>query len=711
MIFRRKVYLDYNATTPLDPQVKKAVRESLDCFGNPSSLHATGRMSRSLMEEARVHVSRLINASPEQVLFTSGGSEANNAVIKGIAAAMPGKIITSQFEHASIFDTCKFLERRGTEVVFLAPDRDGIIRPEALEAVITNDTALVSVMTVNNEIGTIQDIARLVEIAHSHGALFHTDAVQAVGKIQVDVRKTGVDFLTFSAHKIHGPKGCGALYIRNRRQFTPLLHGGHQESLLRGGTENFSGIIGFGEACRIVSENSLADIPRQKALSAYFLRNIRKFHPAATLNGSARERVPGTMNIRFPGFDNRKLLSLLDYYGISVSMGSACSEGKKDISHVLTAIGLSEDEARSSLRFSLGKYTTPDELKYCLKRLKKILQEDNTETTLLSPVALDETILINSDYYIVDLRYGFQRALSGMLPMADKADIFKLEEESARFPRDRKIVLLCEYGADAYRSSFLLRKLGFSEVVVLAGGFASWIAAHPFLYKKYVMEGRTMKLVNRRHEDQARYYDIGMKLHWLWKYKKFRQALLDNLPGLSGGTLLDYGCGTGLMLEYILANSDFSGTYIGCDPGFGMLEVAVGKKIKHKLMAFVQVAETPELPVRDSSIDAIVLSLVTHQISREGKLKLFNEFFRVLKPGGMVSIAEFGKPVGISGKISAWYIRKLWGNILTGVEFNSRDNFAGKIPVFLEKSGFRDVRITGSFSGMIDIIAARKPAV
>ncbi|TAL64852.1 MAG: cysteine desulfurase, partial [Bacteroidetes bacterium] len=391
MIFRRKVYLDNNATTQIDKRVEKRIISFVKHYGNPSSQHSLGRYTRSMVETARKHVSKLINAEPEEIIFTSGGSEANNTVLKGVSDLLKTKgnhIITSKIEHPSIIETCGYLERQGLQVTYLPVNSDGIVDLNELESAINDNTILISIMLANNEIGSVQDIKRISEIAHNKNILFHTDAVQAVGKIPVDVKSMDIDFLSCSSHKIYGPKGSGALYIKNSKKIEALIHGGHQEFLLRGGTENTVGIVGFGEAAKVMQEVGLEYNNKIKTLRLLFYSSIKELFPDVKVNGPLTGELPGTINLLFPEADNKKIIALLDYYGIYASTGSACSEGGEEPSYVLKAIGLSNKDAGSSIRFSLGKYNNRKDIKYSVVKLNEILN-DKTSLHYISPKELD----------------------------------------------------------------------------------------------------------------------------------------------------------------------------------------------------------------------------------------------------------------------------------------------------------------------------------
>ncbi len=491
MIFRKEVYLDNNATTQLDKRVAKAIAANFKHYGNPSSPHALGKFTRYLIDEARQNVAALINAEPEQIIFTSGGTEANNTVLKGVSQLLKSQgnhIITSQIEHSSVMDTCHYLEKNGFQVTYLPVDSNGRISIVELQQAITAKTILISIMTANNEIGSIQDIEQISKIAKEKKILFHTDAVQAVGKIPVDVKDSAVDFLSYSSHKIYGPKGIGVLYFREQKKFENLMHGGHQEFYQRGGTENLSGITGFGAAARLMKKAGLGHNEEIKRLRQFFYQGLKNIYPQLKINGPVDNGLSGTINLFFPEVENKKIIALLDYYGICASTGSACSEGGEKLSHILRAIGLNDEEIRSSVRFSLGKFNTQRDIQYSLKCLAEILLKDRSKLEYISPLALDESIIFNDDYYLIDVRYNFQRKITSTLPRVKLVDRAKWEQHYREIPKEKNIVLICEYGYDAVIDGYKLKKSGFPKVISLVGGYLAWIAAHPQLYKKYVLE-------------------------------------------------------------------------------------------------------------------------------------------------------------------------------------------------------------------------------
>ena len=373
----KQVYLDYSATTPVKEEV---VREMLPFFteryGNPSSLYSVGLDAKAGLDEARARVAGLINAEPKEIFFTSCGTESDNWVLEGTANALKNKgrhIITSRIEHHAILHTCEYLEKLGFEITYLDVDGDGFVSPEALEKAIRKDTILVSIMMVNNEIGTIEPIKELAAVAKAHGVLFHTDAVQGLGNVPIDVKDLGVDFLSMSAHKIYGPEGGGALYMRKGVRITNFMHGGAQETKRRAGTENLAGIAGFGKAAELAAANLEQHIEHSTKLRNYFWEQIEANISGVTLNGSREKRHPGNLNVSFDYIEGESILLMLDAFGISISTGSACSSKSLVPSHVLEAIGISITKMNGTVRFTVGDFTTKEDIDYVVETLVKVV--------------------------------------------------------------------------------------------------------------------------------------------------------------------------------------------------------------------------------------------------------------------------------------------------------------------------------------------------
>lgn len=368
------IYLDYNATTPIDKNVAEAMIPYIyGNYGNPSSNHELGTTAKKAIEKARVQVAKLINCSPEEIIFTSGGSESNNMVIKGVAHAFKDKgnhIITSQVEHPAVLNPCNFLEKIGYEISYLKVDKFGIVNISDLERLITDKTILVTVMHSNNETGTLQPIEEISKICKKNNVLLHTDASQSLGKVPVDVTKLGVDFLTIAGHKLYAPKGIGALYIKKGIDIEPLIHGAGHESGRRAGTENIIFDVALGKACEI-AKNELKN-NEIKLLTNYFYSKLKeKFGERIQLNGHPENKLPNTLNISFLGLNGHEVLDKLN--NILASTGSACHSGNTSISPVLKAMGVSEEVGHGAVRFSLGRYTTKDEIDSVINEINKTL--------------------------------------------------------------------------------------------------------------------------------------------------------------------------------------------------------------------------------------------------------------------------------------------------------------------------------------------------
>ena len=382
----RQVYLDYSATTPVKEEVlQEMLPYFTQNFGNPSSLYTKGLESKEAVDRAREQVANLIGATPKEIYFTGCGSESDNWAVFGAAEALKDKgnhIITTKIEHHAMLHSCEFLEKKGFKVTYLDVEADGTVTPEALEAAITDETILISVMMVNNEIGTIEPIKELAAVAKKHKILFHTDAVQALANVPIDVKDLGVDLLSMSAHKIYGPKGIGALYMRKGLRLPNFIHGGGQEMGRRAGTENLPSIIGFGKAAEMAWENLDSHIAHCKELRDYLVERITSEIPDTFVNGTMEYRHPGNANITFKYIEGESILLLLDYKGVSVSTGSACSSKSLKPSHVLDALGVPVEMIHGTVRFTVGDFTTKEDIDYVVDVLKEIVEK----LRLLSPV-------------------------------------------------------------------------------------------------------------------------------------------------------------------------------------------------------------------------------------------------------------------------------------------------------------------------------------
>lgn len=369
------VYLDHAATTPMRSEVVEAMASCLaDGWANPSSLHAAGRRARQMLETARRTTAEILGCSPEEVFFVGGGTESISLAIQGALAggqSERGHLITSAIEHRAVLSTAQSLERQAHQVTYLSVDQHGSVDVAELESNLRTDTVLVSVMLANNEVGTVQPISRFSETTRKYGVLLHTDAVQAAGKLKLDVDSLGVDLLSLAAHKFHGPQGVGLLFLRHGTQIEPLLHGGHQERGLRPGTENVAGAVGLATALRLADEERTAETHRIARLRDQLQRGILERIPDVQINGHPFDRLPNILNVSFRGVEGGALLLWLDQEGIAVSTASACSAGAGGPSHVLVAMGLTHGEASSSIRFSLGRDNTDEQIAYVLEVLPR----------------------------------------------------------------------------------------------------------------------------------------------------------------------------------------------------------------------------------------------------------------------------------------------------------------------------------------------------
>ena len=374
-----RIYLDYAATAPVLPEVLDAMLPFfMSRFGNPSGIHAEGREARKAVEQARRQTAEALGAESREIVFTSGGSESNNLAVRGTAAALRAKgnhIITSQIEHPSVLNTCRSLEKQGFRVTYLPVDSDGLVSPEDVRDAIGPGSILVSIMTANNEIGTVQPVEAIGEICRERGVVFHTDAVQAVGMLRTDVREMKADLLSMSAHKFHGPKGAGALYVRKDTRLEALIRGGEQERGLRAGTENVPGIVGLGKAIAVAGAEREANAAGIRALRDLLIRSVTERVSGARLNGHPEKRLPNNCHFSFAGIESEALLLRLDLAGISVSGGSACTSGSMEPSHVLRAVGLGEEMLKSGIRLTLGRETTEEEIKKTARILPEIVED------------------------------------------------------------------------------------------------------------------------------------------------------------------------------------------------------------------------------------------------------------------------------------------------------------------------------------------------
>jgi cysteine desulfurase len=374
----KRIYFDHNATTPVDPDVVAAMLPFFgECYGNASSIHTFGQQARAAVERAREQVAGLIGARPAEIVFTSGGTEADNLAVFGVVRASRRErrhVITTAIEHPAVLEACRALEGEGVDVTYVPVSADGVVDPDAVRQALRPETVLISVMLANNELGTLQPVEEIARLAAEADVGMHTDAVQAVGKVPVDVNRLGVDLLTLSGHKLYGPKGVGALYVRGGTRLQPILYGGHHERDRRAGTENVPGIVGLGKAAELARLRLGEESARLQALRDRFEQAVLERIPETRVNGRSAPRVPGTTNITFSYVEGESLVIALDLKGLACSTGAACSSGAVEPSHVLTAIGLPREQARASLRFSLGRTNTEDEVDAAVELLAEAVE-------------------------------------------------------------------------------------------------------------------------------------------------------------------------------------------------------------------------------------------------------------------------------------------------------------------------------------------------
>ncbi len=484
---RRRVYCDNNATTMVSPAVRKRVNRVLArAYGNPSSLYKVARDSAAILSDARRTVAAAIGAQAPEIVFTGGASEANNAILKAAAEAFfPAKkrIVSTPIEHASVLKTLEYLRDKGVQVDYLPVDRMGRVAAGDVERMVGDDTFLLCCMLANNETGVIQDVRRMADIAHARGALVMSDCVQALGKIPVDVRALDVDYASFSAHKIHGPKGVGALYVREGRPFSPLIHGGHQESGMRAGTEGLHNIDGFAAACEAAA-GLLARARGLEALRHRFVEGLRRIKPDIAVNTPPDGALPNTASVTFPGTSNAVFMAMLDFHGVAVSAGSACNTGEDRPSHVLSAIGLSDEEARQTIRFSFSTATGDKDIRYLLRVIGDCLSGRTLPVTAISPAQVDENLLMDERTFIVDVRHWYDRKMLKGLPNSHEFPLFTIQRHLGSIPRDRNIIVSCQTGYDGPIVAYYLRSKGYRNVGFIMTGVLGWKLAKPDLYRR-----------------------------------------------------------------------------------------------------------------------------------------------------------------------------------------------------------------------------------
>jgi cysteine desulfurase len=485
---KRQVYLDHNATTSVSKPVRKKIRKVLKhAYGNPSSLYEKARYSKEIIEESRQQVAKAVHSNPEEIYFTGCATESNNAILKSLSNYFypeKKKIISARTEHSSVINTLDYLQIQGIKVEYCPVDKYGRIIMTELEKLIDEDTFLICCMLANNEIGTIQDIRTISKIAAKHGILVMSDCVQALGKIPVSLQDLGVDFASFSAHKLHGPKGVGAMYIKKGSPFIPLIHGGYQEEGVRAGTESIHNIAGFGETCKQVNK-LLEKSDYINNLKKELISILKDLYPDCTINSPDKNCIPNTINITFPGINNVALMALLDYHGIAVSGGSACSSHDDKPSHVLTAIGLSDQSAEETIRISLDSETSIKDIRYFINILHKYVNSDSLAVQLIAPEQLDKDFLFGKQTFILDVRPAFHRRTIKSLPNAHEVSFFLLRRYLRQLPNDKNIVVACQHGNLSYLATRFLISKGFKLTHSLSSGMVGWKQSFTELYTEF----------------------------------------------------------------------------------------------------------------------------------------------------------------------------------------------------------------------------------
>ncbi len=494
-LFKRHVYLDHNATTRVSGHVRRKMNHVLKYYyGNPSSLYGVGRESAGIMEEARQYVADAIHADPGEIYFTGCATESNNAVLKSVSNHFYPKmkrIISTPIEHPSVIHALEFLKTQGIVVEYCPVDRHGRVLLAELEKRIDGETFLICCMLANNEIGTIQDIAAIAKIAGQRDVLVLADCVQALGKIPIDVHGWGIDYASFSAHKLYGPKGVGALYVRQGSPFAPFLHGGHQESGMRAGTEGLHNIVGFGAACQDVGR-LLAHAEQVRALKRRFIQRLEGVKPDCVVNSPEADCLPNTASITFPNVKNAELMAVLDYHGVAVSAGSACSQREDKPSHVLKAVGLSDQAAKETIRVSLGRSTSARDIRYAAKIFQDYIEGRIMFVNMVTPAQLNESALFDEQNYILDVRPQFLRRNFKGLPNSHEASFARIEKYLPRLPKDKHILVACRAGHLSYIVAYYLKSKGFERVSSLRGGVVGWKERHRDLYQKYAGQNVTV---------------------------------------------------------------------------------------------------------------------------------------------------------------------------------------------------------------------------
>jgi cysteine desulfurase len=457
-------------------------------------LYGIARKSAEIMEEARNQVADAIHADPPEIYFTGCATESNNAVLKSVSHYFyprKRKIVSTPIEHPSVLNTLAFLESQGIVVEYCPVDRHGRVSLAELEKLIDEETFLICCMVANNEIGTIQDIPAITKIAKQQGVLVLSDCVQALGKIPIDVHGWGLDYASFSAHKLYGPKGVGALYVKQGSPFAPLLHGGHQENGMRAGTESLHNIAGFGAACQDIDQ-LLAQAEGIQVLKRQLVERLKELKPDCVINSPDADCLPNTVNITFPNVNNAGLMGMLDYQGIAVSAGSACSTGENKPSHVLKAIGLSAEAAQETIRISLGSDTSARDIRYVIRKFQDYFEGRAPLVNMITPAQLNETILFDEQTYILDVRPSENRRMFKGLPNSHEVPSLSVEQYLDQLPRDKQILVVCPGGGLSFMVAYYLKAKGFKNISNLRGGLDGWRKRRSDLYQRYAGQNITV---------------------------------------------------------------------------------------------------------------------------------------------------------------------------------------------------------------------------
>jgi cysteine desulfurase len=474
---KRNVYFDYNATTDVSKNVQKKIRSVLSKYpGNPSSLHDSGKRAAEIIDEARRNMADAIHADPSEIIFTGSASEANNMVLKSLFDMnypLKHKIISLPIEHPSVIKTLEYLQSKGLTIQYCPIDTTGRIKLEALNELIDDTTILVSCMLANNEIGTIQDVRSVVEVASKKNVPVFSDCVQGFGKMPIDIKSLGVDYASFSAHKVYGPKGTGVLYVKKGSPISPLIHGGHQEQGLRAGTESVHVIAGFGEASLSIDKH-IAHAERLQKLKEFFIFEMKRIKPDSILNSPDENCLSNTISVRFPGVKNESILAMLNYYGVEVSAGSACSSGDDKPSYVLKAIGLSDEEARETIRISMGSGTSRKDVVYLVQVLANYFKGKALFVESISSTQLNKMMVSDPGPVVLDIRPEFQRKKTPGHKNFKVMHYNAIEKNLHSIPRDKPVVIACETGRLSLLTAYTLKSRGYSLVSSLKDGIRGW---------------------------------------------------------------------------------------------------------------------------------------------------------------------------------------------------------------------------------------------